>query len=259
MEEDRMRRLICRILPLLLLAAIAGAADDKKSKSDQPKSPAEKFRALNGEIEKATQAAAKSYREAKTPEEQQKVEGEFRKKVQGYAGRFLKLGEDNPKEDFAGEALVFVVINGSGAESDRAIDLLMKDHADKLPQLCGALGQEPTPGGEKMLRTLMAKSKDHPLAGQAMLTLAQLLKMKSAGNEAGPLAKEAEELFERVSKDFADVKSLKETADGELFEIRNLAIGKTAPETSGEDGDGKKFQLADYRGKVVLLDFWAGW
>jgi peroxiredoxin len=52
---------------------------------------------------------------------------------------------------------------------------------------------------------------------------------------------------------------LKEAAEKELFVIRNLSIGKTAPDIEGEDLDGKKFKLSDYRGKVVVLDFWAGW
>jgi thiol-disulfide isomerase/thioredoxin len=36
-------------------------------------------------------------------------------------------------------------------------------------------------------------------------------------------------------------------------------IGKRALDISGEDGDGRPFSLSDYRGKVVLLDFWATW
>jgi peroxiredoxin len=36
-------------------------------------------------------------------------------------------------------------------------------------------------------------------------------------------------------------------------------LGKKAPEIAGEDIDGKKFKLSDYRGKVVLLDFWGNW
>ena len=36
-------------------------------------------------------------------------------------------------------------------------------------------------------------------------------------------------------------------------------MGKEAPEIKGGDLDGKEFKLSDYRGKVVLLDFWGNW
>ncbi len=36
-------------------------------------------------------------------------------------------------------------------------------------------------------------------------------------------------------------------------------VGEMAPEIAGEDLDGKKFKLSDYRGKVVLIDFWGDW
>jgi hypothetical protein len=35
--------------------------------------------------------------------------------------------------------------------------------------------------------------------------------------------------------------------------------GMTAKEIEGEDIDGQRFKLSDYRGKVVLLDFWGHW
>ncbi|HMC67040.1 MAG TPA: TlpA disulfide reductase family protein [Gemmataceae bacterium] len=35
--------------------------------------------------------------------------------------------------------------------------------------------------------------------------------------------------------------------------------GDTAPDIEGVDIDGKPLKLSDYRGKVVLLDFWADW
>jgi peroxiredoxin len=34
------------------------------------------------------------------------------------------------------------------------------------------------------------------------------------------------------------------------------ALGKPAPEIEGVDSHGRAFRLSDYRGKVVLLDFW---
>jgi peroxiredoxin len=38
-----------------------------------------------------------------------------------------------------------------------------------------------------------------------------------------------------------------------------MAGRKTAPGFSLKDADGKPINLSDYRGKVVLLDFWATW
>jgi hypothetical protein len=38
-----------------------------------------------------------------------------------------------------------------------------------------------------------------------------------------------------------------------------LAVGVVAPELEGQDENGKTLKLSDYRGKVVMLDFWAGW
>ena len=38
-----------------------------------------------------------------------------------------------------------------------------------------------------------------------------------------------------------------------------VEVGKTAPEIDGEDLDSKPFKLSDYRGKVVVLDFWGHW
>jgi thiol-disulfide isomerase/thioredoxin len=75
---------------------------------------------------------------------------------------------------------------------------------------------------------------------------------------------EAELLFERVAKYYADVPHndkrrnpgpLSDAALAYLRERRELAVGKSAPEIEGVDLDGQIFRLADYRGKVVVLDF----
>jgi predicted Zn finger-like uncharacterized protein len=38
-----------------------------------------------------------------------------------------------------------------------------------------------------------------------------------------------------------------------------INIGQLAQEIEGEDIDGVPFKLSDYRGKVVVLDFWGHW
>jgi cytochrome oxidase Cu insertion factor (SCO1/SenC/PrrC family) len=69
-------------------------------------------------------------------------------------------------------------------------------------------------------------------------------------------------VFERAARDFGDVKvpygdTVAEEARSELHEIRHLSVGKPAQEIEGQDQDGRRFKLSDYRGKVVLLYFWS--
>jgi len=42
-------------------------------------------------------------------------------------------------------------------------------------------------------------------------------------------------------------------------QAEGTSIGALAPEIAGKDLDGVAFQLSDYRGKVLLLDFWGDW
>ncbi|MCA9321957.1 MAG: redoxin domain-containing protein [Planctomycetes bacterium] len=41
--------------------------------------------------------------------------------------------------------------------------------------------------------------------------------------------------------------------------MENLQVGMVAPDIKGQDQDGIAFKLSDYRGKVVMLDFWGHW
>ena len=72
------------------------------------------------------------------------------------------------------------------------------------------------------------------------------------------------ELMERPA-DLQLVKELTKDADlldeanEALVEVQKLAIGSVAPEIEGVDVEGVAFKLSDYRGKVVLLDFWGFW
>lgn len=73
--------------------------------------------------------------------------------------------------------------------------------------------------------------------------------------------------FERVIGEFGDLKMphpYNETpfaalAQGELYELRHLTIGKVAPSLDGQDLSGRELRLEDYRGKVVAIVFWSTW
>ena len=81
-------------------------------------------------------------------------------------------------------------------------------------------------------------------------------------------------MYERVIQEFADIplsnppypptsyqllpgrpKTYGDAARRYLHELRDLEIGRPAPEIEGVDLDGKPMKLSDYRGKVVALYF----
>lgn len=81
------------------------------------------------------------------------------------------------------------------------------------------------------------------------------------------LETESERYLERVVKEYGNGRAhlgdrdrtLGELAKSELYELRELAPGKNAPEVEGQDLEGKALKLSDYRGKVVVLTFWGSW
>jgi hypothetical protein len=131
--------------------------------------------------------------------------------------------------------------------------------------LCQQLMYSNDSASAKLLRTLYEKDKRDEVRGVACLILAQVLKRgvdRLDAESAVKAHKESEKLLEEAAEKFADVKmpfygTVGKKAKAELFDLRHLSVGKPAPEVKGVDQDGKTFSLADYKGKVVLLDFWS--
>ena len=131
--------------------------------------------------------------------------------------------------------------------------------------LCRQLTYSNDSASEKLLRSLYRKDKRDEVRGVACLVLAQVLKRSADRLDAKAAAKarkESEELLEIAAAKYAEVKmpfygTVGKKAKNELFDLHHLSVGKPAPEVKGVDQDGKTFSLADYKGKVVLLDFWS--
>jgi hypothetical protein len=191
-----------------------------------------------------------------------------RPKLEYYTGKVLKLAQDHPKDDFVPEALVWVIEQARfGPDADKALDILLADHPEieKLKDICQTIRYSGSAQGEKHLRAILEKSPHKDVQGTACLVLGQYLREKTerrglTKDAQDKLANEAESILERAAEKYGDVKMYNKTvgdlAKAELFAARHLVIGKEAPEIEGEDIDRKTFKLSDYRGKVVVLDFW---
>jgi len=283
-RNTAMKRLfVGTLVPCLVLAGSLGIrAQDTPGKTKEPTdeasrpkaelssiTPAERYRDVLKAYQKAEEAFMTAYRAAKTNDERKKVLETKRPDANSYAVKMLKIAADAPKDPVAIEALIWAAINSYGPQAEKAMQILIADHVENpgISSLCARMAYDNSPQSEKFLREVLARNPGLEAQGQACLALGQRLKNQSeetAAKEKGEsLIKEAESLLERVTKEFANIKLPRgtsgEVARNVLNEIRHLGIGKTAPEVSGEDIGGRAMKLSDFRGKVVVLDFWGDW
>lgn len=272
----------------------ATAAGQDKAATD---SPAARYKMLLKEFDKAQQDYAKRLEGTKSLAEQAKV---FREESPhpAFAGRFLELARNHPKDPVAHASLSWILMHsecGPAAEKPytTAVKLMAAQYADHPgnEKLFGQMVISPFASSGIFLQAVYEKHSDPAVRGRAGFHLALFLKNYSdtvyqlgimpvwaknvelmmgpdqfrqlKNTDTAPLLRQAEDIFVKVQKDYPLVEYkrtfLVKAAEGELFELRHLAIGKTAPDIEGEDTDGKKFKLSDYRGKVVLLVFWGTW
>jgi len=259
------RSMLAYVALVVFVPALLGL-EEKKDK-DKPKTPRDEFQAISKDYQNSLLEYQKALGEAKTNEARIKVLREKRPKSDKYAGKMLALAHKYPNDPVAIDACVWILQYVQGASADKVYAFLTA-HADSkgLETVCQQAAFSRSPAAEKFLRSVMEKNPDRTLKGNACFYLAEIYREKSDqanSKQSQQLDKQAEALYERVIKEFADVKHWRGTlgaaAKGSLTEIRVLGIGKVAPDIKGEDTEGKAFKLSDYRGKVVLLDFWGNW
>jgi hypothetical protein len=232
------------LFAIIAALALPALAEDKSQ------SLAAEYKEISADYEKQQKEFSATYQ--KTPEEERK-NLKFPQPAD-YSKKMIALAEKDPKSASAADALLWAVRHSYYDQSvgPKAIALLKEHHleSEKLGDACQMLAYNNAKENREFLVTVVEKSPHDKVKGGASLALGQML---AAENPT-----EAEKHLNAVIEKYGS-KSQKERAKGELFEMHNLAIGKTAPEIEGEDVDGKKFKLSDYRGKVVVIDFWGDW
>jgi hypothetical protein len=185
-----------------------------------------------------------------------------------------------------------VELVGEDAARARAFGLILRDHirSDRLGPLCERVSYGFAREYETFLRAAAAENPHRAVRAAASLSLGRFLNNRLqrvdlcreqpelakefAGlyGEAylaellrqgrGEAVREIEAVFEQAAEKYGGETlpggdAVAGRAKAELYAIRHLSVGKQAPDIEGEDQDGRRFRLSDYRGKVVLLDFWS--
>jgi hypothetical protein len=259
-----------------LTASIASGADE--SKKDSAKNVADQIAAIKKEHQELKK---KFYDDLRTfRDDDRKVSDlnrEYSKSHGEQAKALMNLIKAHGKEPGAFEGILVLVGELNSYLDDEMVQLVLKHHlADpKMGQLCFALRYRSEPWAGQLLEEASTKHPQKAVRGQALYALGDYHRYRaqpwgeklSEAEEAKMWAKAAK-YFTEVTKGYADIMTpdgkakLGDKAASELTRIKNvpnLKIGKMAPEIVGEDIDGKEVKLSDYRGKVVLLDFWGHW
>jgi hypothetical protein len=140
---------------------------------------------------------------------------------------------------------------------NQTVDLLAEKFPDRheLLPLCALLASDDDPPwAEKKLRTFQEKNSNGDVNRAAKLALAQVLQNKDVASQP-----EAEKLFKSIVEEATGNPQQRQHAESALAEMKVRGLGKAAPEIAGLDLDDHEFKLSDYKGKVVLLDFWGFW
>lgn len=219
----------------------------------------EALNAIINDFVSARKAFTKARRMART-EDEQKLALAKMPKDSDYLPRLFALLEADKNDEVATEALAFAVF-GLDTNDKRVFELLANVTKTQRIERFVHLSLKGAPESTRpVLAKVLADNPSKELKGFACFALGTMA-LESDDPKA---AKEAQDYFERVEREFFAVKTpdgqtLGEMAKSNLFELRNLVVGQKAPNFVSKGIDGKPTSLADYAGKVIVLDFWATW
>jgi hypothetical protein len=260
---------LCLAAATAVLSAPAHASPARPQGTPQGAQAQDPYGALQQELERATAAwkeKVAAARKAGAQEELVQLYSAEQYPDSVFVPRFLALAEKHPKNSVALRSLTFAVVHGSDEQQIAALAVLERDFigSASLAEVCPEV-RSLDPRAQAFLLRVMSENTHREVKGEACYALARLCQRKaeraeSSGADAREVAKRAEDLLNEVTKTYADVPprgaTLGTAAQGDLFELRELALGKVAPDIAGEDVDGAALKLSDFRGQVVVLAFW---
>ncbi|HZN38921.1 MAG TPA: hypothetical protein VFD82_08965 [Planctomycetota bacterium] len=177
-------------------------------------------------------------------------------------GKYLAAAKQHPGEAAVPFLLPALGISITPAQRKEVFELLLNEHIDssQLNQLGQALPTLDRAVSEDYAKEAFAKIEQH---GQNPVLLGWLafarhektLRSEPATSKAFLDAKAAAADAIAKSEDML----LQRQFDALVAVQEKFGIGLVAPEISGVDLDGVAFELSDYKGKVVFLDFWGDW
>lgn len=273
-----------------------GAAAPTPSPSPDAPTPttrAGRAEALIAEHVRLREAYEANFRGVKTAEEYQEIAGRVKAADYGPVIEGMwALVDEAPADDASFRVLAWML--NEGVPYPRVVEELAQHHAGReaIGPLCDALvrGEEGHQGFVaelarssphasvrglaahaltselkdriEMARELQATKDEAELAQwKEWIGAARLAELREVDTAA--LERKLLDELRAIARDHGDVKTrrgtLGQAVASEIFELENLSIGKVAPEIVGEDVAGVPMKLTDFRGKVVVLDFWGNW
>jgi hypothetical protein len=243
---------------------------------------------LTNEFREFQQSFMKEYQEIKDEKEKQTKAAEFMKMRAENEAALLPLGEkaiallnDESSDAQPKDVITWVMRNIRNLEvQDKIAGILVdkflnSDEALPLVSMLAAGG--PTAPRIDALKKFAAEGKTDEIKATAALLLADSIGIaRQFVSQAGAsefvkkhAEKTDEELiahYKEISDKYGDL-TFGNTTIGKyagkkikaIEVVAKLKIGLVAPDIEGPDIDGETFKLSDYRGKVVMLDFWGDW
>ena len=239
--------------PALLLAVLALAPPSPAAQDPEPQTPVESI--------------AAEWREARRAQELS-VD-----KCLGWIGRLEALARESQDagERYDALSLALAIANSrksgeTAAAAQRVLERLVESYIDEPERMTDILLRHL--GGEEraeLRRKVCEGTKSASVKAACLYARAMELVEQEEASDGD--RKQAIEIFKEIERDYGKEmayvgrtpRPFAEVVSDNLFQLEKLYIGAIAPDIEAADLEGVPFKLSDYRGKVVLLDFWGHW